>query len=271
MQKVTGMPELPDVEHAKKYISENAVGGKITAVKVLRRTEYKKRNPSEQELSILKNKKIEGADRRGKFLILNIDGKDLIFHFRMTGWLNVVSDDVPISDNTRMIFSLDDDREMRFDDRRNIGEIYLTDRGKWDEAGTGLLAKIGVDPLSGEFTFDYFKKLTEKNKRTEIKKVLMNQKSIAGIGNLYSDEILFKARIRPQRKSGSTDDEELRTLYKSVRQVLRKAVAVDADVNKIPNSLLANRKDGFCPVSGNKFKKTKIGGRTSTFCEVCQA
>lgn len=265
IKKERDMPELPDVELVKKRLEKQITGKKFAQAKILREAAERKRNPNESTLNTrLFGREIKGVSRRGKFLILSANGEELIFHFRMTGDLLFARDKEPINENTRAIFGLSDSCELRFVDRRNIGEIYLTEKGKYGADNLKLLAKLGVEPLSKEFTFQYFDSILNKNSNKVIKVLLMDQRKIAGIGNIYSDEILFRAGLSPIRVTDSLSLQERKKLYQSIKDTLLAAIK---DESKHAETFSTLDRDAFmCKKCGGKLVHEKIGGRTSVYC-----
>lgn len=269
------MPELPDVETFKKYFNQKCIGQKISKVKILRNNS-KRNTPQDKLKRDLSGKYFKPAYRRGKFMLVPVDGQELVFHFRMTGDIEYVPDADPIESVARALFTFDNGYELRYLDRRNIGELFLApahDYSKIKELD--LLNKLGPEPLSNDFTLDYLDGLIRKNTARPVKTFLVNQEKIAGIGNIYADEILFQAGLKPSRTCGTLDSAEIKKLFKAVKFALQKAIDVDADTSKLPNFLLAHRRgvgiragqDNICPKCHKRFKSLRISGRTSVYCE----
>lgn len=269
------MPELPDVEVFKNYFNQNCIGQKISKVKILRK-DSKRNTPEDKLKRDLSGKYFKPAYRRGKFMLVPVDGQELVFHFRMTGDIEYVPDADPIESVARALFTFDNGYELRYLDRRNIGELFLApvhDYSKTRELD--LLNNLGPEPLSSEFTLDYLEGLIHKNASKPVKTLLVDQEKIAGIGNVYADEILFQAGLKPSRTCGSLEDSELKKLFNAVKFSLQKAIEVDADTSKLPDFLLAHRRgggtragqDNICPKCRNKFKSLRVSGRTSVYCE----
>jgi len=133
------------------------------------------------------------------------------------------------------------------------------------------IAKLGPEPLSRGFTFKRFQAIVSP-RGNPIHSVLMNQELIAGIGNIYSDEITFQARIRPDRKASGLSDESLRRLFDAMKLVLNRAIELDAELDRYPKDWIIphRKKGGMCPVCGGALVKKAIGGRSSYFCPTCQ-
>jgi len=154
---------------------------------------------------------------------------------------------------------------LAFDDQRKFGEVELIKNV--DE----FLQTCGIGPDALEITLSEFKLILGKH-RGAVKAILLNQQLIAGIGNLYADEILFRARMHPGTDAGRLNDKDLNRLFRAMRHVLEKAIALKTDFNRLPKSwLLTHRgKRGRCPRCGRTLKSATIGGRTSWFCAHCQ-
>lgn len=260
------MPELPDVELVKKRL-EPIRGKRFSDIKVLRESAGKARNPDAETLNgHLGGKEISDISRRGKFLIISVDGEELIFHFRMTGDLQVVADE-PLDKNTRLVFGLGDHQELRFIDRRNIGEVYLTSKANYETKELKLLKTLGTEPLTDELDFGKFNEILARAGGRQIKVLLMDQSKIAGIGNIYADEVLYQSDIKPDRQADSLAEDERRKLLDNIKSVLTAAIDKQSEVqSKDSDYLLSHRSSPRCPLCGGQLKREKIGGRTTVFC-----
>lgn len=259
------MPELPEVETERRYLDTHARHQRLSGVRaphpdVLSGT-------SAQRLGRrLKGHAIEFSRRHGKYLFAGFDSGDwLAMHFGMTGSLKYYRHDARPPEYIAVLFLFEGDHDLAYISRRRLGRIALiTDPDEFIAA-----RQLGVDAL--EMQAGQFRELLSAGRAT-MKPRLMDQPSIAGIGNEYSDEILFQARIHPARSTTSLSGEEIDTLYRTLRAVLKKAVAVRADPDRMPSSwLYPNRgKDGHCPVCGGPVGKLSAGGRTAYYCPKCQ-
>ncbi len=259
------MPELPDVETFKRYFDSTSLHQRINDVEV--GNAYILKDISARELARrLKGRRFESTRRHGKHLFVRADGKLwLRLHFGMTGSLEYFKDDRQAPRHTRVLFVFANNHRLAFDDQRQFGQIGLLE--DVDE----FLKKraLGADAL--DLDLEEFKKILEK-RRGAVKSILLNQRLIAGIGNIYADEILFRARMHPATEMSRLGNKGLGKLFRATRYILKKAIASKADVNKMPKSwLLPHRgKDGKCPRCRGKLKSAKIGGRTAWFCPHCQ-
>jgi formamidopyrimidine-DNA glycosylase len=259
------MPELPEVETFKRYLDSTSLHQRITGVDV--RDAYVLQSISARELARrLKGHRIENSHRHGKHLFVRTDAELwLRLHFGMTGCLQYLKRDEEAPRTARVIFSFAKDRRLAFDDQRKFGEIELIK--DVDE----FLQRRCIGPDALDVGRSEFKTIFRMH-RGAVKAILLNQQLIAGIGNLYTDEILFRARMHPATEAARLSDKDLRRLFHATRYVLEKAIALKTDFNRLPKSwLLTHReKRGKCPRCGRKLESATVGGRTSWFCGHCQ-
>lgn len=259
------MPELPEVETFKRYLDSTSLHHRIADVAA--RDAYVLKNVSPRELARrLKGCRFENSHRHGKHLFVRAgDELWLRLHFGMTGSLEYLKHDEKAPRTARVIFRFANNGRLAFDDQRKFGEIELI-RNVDEFLQT---RSLGFDALG--IRFSQFKAIFRKH-RGAVKAILLNQQLIAGIGNLYADEILFRARIHPATDAARLSDNDLTRLFRATRYVLEKAIALKTDFNRLPKSwLLTYRgKNGKCPRCGRALKSATIGGRTSWFCAHCQ-
>jgi formamidopyrimidine-DNA glycosylase len=259
------MPELPDVEMFKRYLDATSLHQRIDDVDV--RNAYILKDVTARELARgLKGRRFESSRRHGKHLFVRADGKLwLRLHFGMTGSLEYFKDDGHAPWHTRVLFVFADNHRLAFDDQRQFGQIGLLK--DVDE----FLKKRALGPDALDLDLGEFRKILGK-RRGAVKSILMNQQLIAGIGNIYADEILFRARMHPATEISRLDDKALTKLFRATHYILEKAITAKADVNQMPRSwLLPHRgKHGKCPRCGRELKSSRIGGRTAWFCPHCQ-
>jgi len=259
------MPELPDVEMFKRYLDTTSLRQRIDDVAV--RNPYVLKDTSPRELAHdLEGRRFESSRRHGKHLFVRAD-RDvwLRLHFGMTGSLQYFKNDAREPRHTRVLFVFAKGHSLAFDDQRQFGQIGLVkDVDKF-------LKKSALGPDALEIDLEEFRKILKKH-RGAVKSVLLNQKLIAGIGNIYADEILFLTRIHPTTEISSLRDKALAKLFRSTRHILKRAIAAKADIDRMPKSwLLPHRgKRGRCPRCGRDLKSSTIGGRTAWFCPNCQ-
>lgn len=273
------MPELPEVETVIRVIGPQIRGLLVTEV-VIHHPDVIA-YPSAKEFStMLIGKKIAGMARRGKFIhILLEDGGCLTLHLRMTGGLLVAPADLPLEKHTHVVFRLSDGRELRFSDMRRFGRFWLI-RAEEEDPYSGI-AKLGPEPFDENLTAEYLQKSLGKRKRA-IKECLLDQSMVAGIGNIYSDEILFRAKLDPARTACSLTEEEWQRLAEYIPSVLRfytekNAITAEEylktrgrDYRNTPFLQVYGQKGKPCPVCGEPLCKKVVGGRSSVYCPRCQ-
>jgi formamidopyrimidine-DNA glycosylase len=259
------MPELPEVETFKRYLDSTSLHQRISAVDT--RSAYVVKGVSPRQLACrLKGRCLKSSRRHGKHLFVRTDGEPwLRLHFGMTGSLQYLKRDEQPQKTARVIFRFANNCLLAFDDQRKFGEIGLS--RDVDE----FLRNRSIGPDALNIGLLEFKTILGKH-RGAVKAILLNQKLIAGIGNLYADEILFRARMHPATQAARLSDKDLRRLFRATGHVLETAIALKTDFNRLPKSwLLTHRgKQGRCPRCGRKLKSAMIGGRTSWFCGHCQ-
>jgi formamidopyrimidine-DNA glycosylase len=189
----------------------------------------------------------------------------LRLHFGMTGWLQYLKRNEEPPKTARVLFSFANNRRLAFDDQRKFGEIEVIK--DIDE----FLQTRGLGPDALGISLSQFEAILGKH-RGAVKAILLNQQLIAGIGNLYADEILFRVRMHPATEAVRLSDKDLTGLFRAMRYVLEKAIALKTDFNRLPKSwLLTHRgKGGRCPRCRRALKSAMIGGRTAWFCPHCQ-
>jgi formamidopyrimidine-DNA glycosylase len=259
------MPELPEVETFKRYLDGTSLHQRITGLEV--RDAYVLKRVSARELTHrLKGRRFENSHRHGKHLFVRADDELwLRLHFGMTGSLEYLKHDEVAPKTARVIFHFADNCRLAFDDQRKFGEIELI------ENVDAFLQTRRLGPDALEISLSRFKAIVGKH-RGAVKAILLHQQLIAGIGNLYADEILFRARMHPATLATKLSDKDLRRLFRATRYVLDKAITLKTDFNRLPKSwLLPHRGNGGrCPRCGRALKSATIGGRTSWFCAHCQ-
>jgi len=262
---VNAMPELPDVETFKRYLDATSLHQRISGVDV--RSSYVLKGVSAYELARrLKGRSFESSRRHGKHLFVRADGDLwLRLHFGMTGSLRYFKHEEQAPKHTRVLLVFANAHRLAFEDQRKFGEVGLLK--DVDE----FLRKRALGPDALEIDLGEFKKILGK-RRGAVKSILMNQRLIAGIGNIYADEILFRACMHPAREISRLGSKPLTKLFRATRYILEKAIAAKADMNQMPKSwLLPHRgKGGKCPRCGRGLRSSRIGGRTAWFCAHCQ-
>jgi formamidopyrimidine-DNA glycosylase len=269
------MPELPEVETTINELKPAVVGRNITSVQVFTPRTISGL-PAEQFQHDLSGRRIIGIARRGKFLVFSLDNSyKWIVHLRMTGALLIKKEADAVEKFIRVLIRLDDGTAVHFRDVRRFGRMWLVEDEKC------VVGDLGLEPLSADFTPAALAAIL-KGRATPVKSLLLNQKLIAGIGNMYADEALYQARIHPQREAGSLTKNENRSLFEAIQMVLRKGISNKGastdtyfrpDGNKGAAHLefqVAHRKGEECPVCGGPVERITVGQRGTFFCPACQ-
>jgi formamidopyrimidine-DNA glycosylase len=266
------MPELPDVEGFKRVLAKHGLRKTIGQVTVSDARILGKLS-AQTFVSRLQGTKLVAARRHGKHLMANIDrGGWLTLHFGMTGALQFVKKCDEEPPFTRVRFDFANDGYLAYSNKRMLGRVGLVE----DVDDYIADEKLGPDALDRRFDIDAFKTAVRGLKR-DVKSVLMDQEIVAGIGNIYSDEILFQARMNPAERIDKLTPGQLKRLFLEMRTVLKTAIARGAGseqfVGRTPKSFLLpqRHKGGCCPRCRTLLKVFKLGGRTAYCCPRCQS
>lgn len=261
------MPELPDVEAVARRLRGALAGRRISRVDVLDRTVV--RSPGPRTFARrLRGRMIREIARRGKYLLVYLSGGAvLVGHLRMTGDFLTTSHLEPRRPHTRLVLGMNG-LDLRFIDQRRFGHVDLIDeRGVATFAG---LRTLGVEPLTAAFSVEYLRRLIAR-RRGMLKAFLLRQDLIAGIGNIYADEILFQAHLHPARRLETLRPAQVTALHRAIRRVLRRAIAALSRGGAPVGGLVAVRdRGGTCPRCGRPLRIATIAGRTTYFCPHCQ-
>ncbi|MGZ4309521.1 MAG: bifunctional DNA-formamidopyrimidine glycosylase/DNA-(apurinic or apyrimidinic site) lyase [Gaiellaceae bacterium] len=278
------MPELPEVEVVRRDLEREVVGKKIKSVDVNGMRSIRRYRQRKLFTAALEGRKITAVSRRGKYLVLKLDdGNALIVHLGMSGQLlraKTAREAVP--KHTHVTITFTQGGQLRFVDPRTFGEMFVTPFDGIDQ-DVDELAHLGIDPLESAMSWDYFGELVAQ-RHVKLKAALMDQKFLAGIGNIYSDEILVNAGRRWDRMSDSLSPEEVRRLYRALVETLQDAVKyrgssladeqyVDLFGKKgeyqLHNKVYA-REGEPCRRCRHVIMREKTGGRSTFFCGACQ-
>jgi formamidopyrimidine-DNA glycosylase len=259
------MPELPDVEVYRRYLNATALHQAI----VHTRTEDASilSGVSPQGLGrALAHRSFESTGRHGKYLLVALQrGGWLVLHFGMTGMLKYFQDRGDIPRYTRALFSFENGFHLAYAAPRRLGSIRLVDSPQ----ELVKSQRLGPDALA--ITLDEFREMAA-GRRGAVKSWLMDQEAMAGIGNVYSDEILFQARIHPKRQVGQLDGATLKRLHGKLQKVLETAIGARANPQRMPSGFLLPHRQpgGSCPRCGTALETLRSGGRTAWYCPRCQ-
>lgn len=256
------MPELPDVEVFRKYFEKTSLNKEIAGVDILDKKTLKDIEPAYFKKKLV-GKKFKSSLRHGKYLLcLLSEQESVIMHFGMTGYLTYYKAPEEASKYIRVAFNFADNTHLGFDCRRRFGRItYSNDINEFIKE-----KELGIDPINSKMNFKTFQNLME-GKSSNIKVFLMDQSIMAGIGNIYSDEILFHSYISPKRNIDSLSDDESKLLHKNLKKILSDGIKFTEKEQFPDDYLLHFRKEGKdCPMCSGKIKLSTIGGRSSYYC-----
>jgi len=287
------MPELPEVETVCRQLEPEVEGQRIERLEVLDPRWCRPAPPGELEAAVA-GRTIEGLGRRGKYLLLGLDGgQTLVMHLRMTGNLVLVEgeDKLDPSEGMRLYegerstserhlrarFVLEGGRELWFTDPRRFGEAFLID----DPDLEARFAQLGIEPLSAEFTAEALGEIAA-GRTAPLKSFLLDQKGIAGIGNIYADEALFRAALHPLSPAGSMKPEHHAALRDGIVAALEAGIdgggaSIDdyrdgrGEKGRMQDEFLVHTREGEpCPGCGGTVERIVVAGRSTYFCPSCQ-
>ncbi|MCH5584381.1 DNA-formamidopyrimidine glycosylase [Shimazuella sp. AN120528] len=273
------MPELPEVETVRRTLSSLIVGKTIREVTVSLPRIIRKPDDIKEFADKLAGTTITSVDRRGKFLKLFADPYVLVSHLRMEGKYRMAKSTDPVEKHDHVIFHFTDGTELRYKDVRQFGTMDLFLRG--EEDNDAPLGKLGPEPLSDEFTRQWFQSQLSK-KTTKIKALLLNQHFLVGLGNIYVDEALHRAKIHPERAAKSLTKKEVSELFQAIRETLQTAIdAGGSSVRSYVNGQgemgyfqlqikVYGRKNEPCYTCGNPISRLIVAGRGTHICNTCQ-
>ncbi len=274
------MPELPEVETVCRGLNQLTLQQKIRGAEVLLERSIAYPNSADEFLEGITGSAIALWHRRGKYLLAQLHpGGWLGVHLRMSGQLLSVAPETALHKHTRVRLFLD--QELRFVDTRTFGKMWwIPPNQEINEIIPGL-KKLGVEPLSPEFTVSYLENKLKSTRRT-IKTVLLDQAVIAGIGNIYADESLFVSRIRPDTAAFSLTSAQLEQLHQAIIKVLQTSIdkggttfssflnVMGVNGNYLGQAWVYGRTGVPCRVCGATIERIKLAGRSTHFCPLCQ-
>jgi len=276
------MPELPEVEVTRRGLLPHLPKKTITGV---RWSNKRLRTPMPRKLlrESIKGQQILTIDRRAKYLLLRMkNGSVLVLHLGMTGKIGLFPQATPTAKHDHLRLQLDNGMEMRFNDTRRFGAVIVWPAGEADALEREFSASKGLEPFSNGFTAASLKNLA-KNRRQPIKTFLMDSRLLAGIGNIYANEILFAAGIAPETPVNQIRVNQWQNIITHCREILTKAIkAGGSTISDFIGSSgnrgyfqlqlkVYNKADEPCPTCDTLIQKKLLGGRATFFCPNCQA
>lgn len=280
------MPELPEVQVVVNGLRKKLTHKKFKAIEI-------KRNLTNFNSEIfekrIKGQAVMSIERIGKMIVIHLEKELLVVHLKMTGQIIYhdqflgghtlgLNQKEIITPFTRIIFILNDDKKLVFNDQRTFGYIHLIEKKDL----INYSKKYGLDPINSKFTWKDFWKVIQKHLKASFKPFLLNQKYIAGIGNIYADEIAFQTKIHPQRKLGSISKKKWKEIHQAIREILLKSIQWNGttfshflessgEKGNFKQFLKAYGKSGEpCIRCKTTLKKIKVAGRGTVFCPKCQ-
>ncbi|MFV0380192.1 MAG: DNA-formamidopyrimidine glycosylase [Anaerorhabdus sp.] len=269
------MPELPEVETVVRTLEVQIKNEKIKNIEVLwdniivgSVSEFKEK---------LTNQHFREFKRRGKYLVFKLDDIYLISHLRMEGKFFLKEKNDPINKHEHVVFEFYSGKQLRYHDTRKFGKMEIIE----GEIDFDNFKNLGPEPWSDKFNLEYCKKELKKRKQP-IKQVLLDQSFVAGVGNIYADEICFKIKTHPAKKCYLLSDDVIVNLIKATREILERAISLGGTTIRSYTSSLGvtgrfqlevcvhQRENECCPVCNSKIIKTKVATRGTYYCPKCQ-
>ena len=281
------MPELPEVETVRKGLEKLLSNFYIEKIEVLKERSIASSGGSKSFIKNIKNSYLGGWERRGKYLIGSLKSKEknskgfLVVHLRMTGQFKLIEKQILPCKHTRVRFFEEKGKELRFIDIRNFGQMWYVPSTKSISEIVSGIRRLGPEPFSADFNSHYLKEHLKKKTRS-IKSALLDQETVAGVGNIYADESLFDAGINPKTKSRDLKISELKRLCKSLVKILNISIGEGGTTfsdfrdlegingNYGGKALVYRRSGKSCLKCGEKILREKICGRSTHWCPNCQ-
>ena len=273
------MPELPEVETVKEVLKPKLVGLEIKDVIIHHDRMIKTSSVADFRDQII-GQKFTNIKRRGKYLIFELENYFLLSHLRMEGKFFYGDDEGARETHIHVEFVLSNGLKLRYEDVRKFGTFHLYDK-EVSLGSTSAFSVLGPEPWEDEFNVDYVMEFL-KGKKMPIKSMLLSQKVVAGLGNIYVDEVLFASFVHPMKKSSDLTREEVKNVVYYTRDILSQAIVHKGTTirtfssqhgmsGEFQNFLQVHtKKDEPCPRCSTPILKTKVGGRGTYFCVACQ-
>ena len=273
------MPELPEVETVKEALNQTVKGQTIKEIELRYEPMIKNMSADEFKEKLI-NQTIQEVSRRGKYLVFHFDDYQLLSHLRMEGKYFYVDSDFELNPHVHVIFTLENGKRLLYQDTRKFGTYHLYDKAI-DLETTAPFQVLGLEPFATEFTPSYVKEKIQ-NKKKPIKSLLLDQTLVCGLGNIYVDEVLYRARLHPLTSSSELTDKDIENVVKYTVEVLARAIELGGTTIRtfrsshgvsgtFQNELLVHQRKGEnCYECHTPIEKIKVGGRGTYFCPTCQ-
>jgi len=273
------VPELPEVETVRSRLEPVLVGRELRDVEIADSRLTRPFEPAEVAAE-LRGERVSAVERRGKYLIVRFEtGRVLLIHLRMTGSLLVARrGELPEDPYRRAVVKLDDGSDVAYRDVRRFGTWLLLEPGELEPY---LLTRVGVEPLAPGFTARVLGERLRR-RRAALKAVVLDQRVVAGVGNIYADEALWYAQLHPLRTAADLTDDEVQALHRGLRRALRKGIErqgatlrdyalPDGETGSMQDEFMVYGRDGEpCRRCGTPIEKIRVAGRGTWFCPLCQ-
>lgn len=273
------MPELPEVETVKEALNQTVKGQTIKEIELRYEPMVKNMSAAEFKEKLI-NQTIQEVSRRGKYLVFHFDDYQLLSHLRMEGKYFYVDSDFELNPHVHVIFTLENGKRLLYQDTRKFGTYHLYDKAI-DLETMAPFQVLGLEPFATEFTPSYVKEKIQ-NKKKPIKSLLLDQTVVCGLGNIYVDEVLYRARLHPLTSSSELTDKDIENVVKYTVEVLARAIELGGTTIRtfrsshgvsgtFQNELLVHQRKGEnCYECHTPIEKIKVGGRGTYFCPTCQ-
>lgn len=266
------MPELPEVETIRRALERELLGLELQALAIYEPRLLQNASPKALQRALV-SRRLERMARRAKLLLFDFGRYTAVLHLRMTGWLTLKPVEKP-----RFVFEFSEQKKLYFRDTRRFATLHLAQSARILELP--CLAALGIEPFQPNYTFKNFAQLLQADQ--EIKRLLLEQRKIAGVGNIYASEALFAAKIHPQRPASSLSKTEARRLFAQIEEILARAIAEQGTTvrtyrqlggasGNFQNLLLVYDREGEpCVKCKTPIGRIDQGGRGTYFCTRCQ-
>ncbi|MFB1050859.1 DNA-formamidopyrimidine glycosylase [Paraliobacillus sp. JSM ZJ581] len=273
------MPELPEVETIRKTLKELVVGETIQQATVTWPKIIKHPDDVQRFTELIKGEYINDIRRKGKFLLFELTNYTLVSHLRMEGKYGVFKPHEETNKHVHVVFDFESGKQLRYQDVRKFGTMHLFPKEEAEDQKP--LSQLGPDPFEETYAMENIIPVIQKSGRV-IKNILLDQQVIAGLGNIYVDETLYRAKIHPLRKGNSLTDLELKSILKEAKQTLKEAmeqggttirsyINSQGQIGMFQQQLFAyGQEDTPCKRCGYPISKMKVSNRGTHVCEVCQ-
>jgi len=258
------MPELPSVEDFRREIDPNAIDKEISQIKII--DDYILKTPTTKFKQGVKGRVLKSTKRRGKYIFAQVNGKYLVFHFGMSGSAKFYQNKSQEPEYSKIIFEFNDGTFLSIISIRKFGSVeFIEDYKSYVKDN-----EIGPDAL--DVSLEEFTDIMNYKKRSYAKTAFMDQSAISGLGNIFSDELLFQTHIYPKTKISTLNEKKIETMFSVMKDILQTAIDCNSHDKPYPNDfIIPHRKlEDTCPVCGTEIARLKISSRHCYFCPKCQ-